>query len=324
MRPSLREQLAFVQQHAFGFFRVHRTVIKLVGFEEDLDERRPGSDRALDQGFRQRIFDVLLQGAAQRTRSVAAVGQRLVQNPLLRFVGHGYGDRALGEILVQLADHEFENLDQVGFAERHEQDDLIHAVQEFRIEGALDLALHQVFDLLGNHLVFRRLEAQALALHQVPRADVRRHDDDGVLEVDRVAQAVGQLTVFKDLQQDVEHIRVRLLDFVEQNDRIWRPFDAFRQLSTLFVTNVTGRRTDQFRYGMLLHELRHIEADESFIAAEHEMRQSARDFSFAYAGRSEEQERPDRAVGALQPGTRAANGASQRADGFFLRDDALV
>ena len=123
-------------------------------FEEDLDERRPGRDRALDQRFRQRIFDVLLQGAAQWTGSVAAVGQSLVQNPLLRFVGHGYGDRTLREILVQLADHEFENLDQVGFAERHEEDDLVHAVQEFGIEGALDFALDQIFDFLGNHLVF--------------------------------------------------------------------------------------------------------------------------------------------------------------------------
>src|SRR6202011_895814 len=115
---------------------------------------------------------------------------------------------------------EFENLDQVGFAERHEQDDFIYAIQELRIERALDLAPHQVFDFFRNHLVFRRLEAQTLALHQVPRADVRRHDDDGVLEVDGVAQSVGQLAVFKNLQQNVEDIGVRLLNFVEQNDRI--------------------------------------------------------------------------------------------------------
>src|SRR5208282_1373319 len=206
------------------------------------------------------------------------------------FVGHGHRDRTLGEILIQLTDHEFQNLDQILFAERHEQDDFIHTVQEFRIESALDLALHQVFDLLGNHLVFRRLEAQTLAFHEVPSADVRSHDDDGVFEVNRVAQAVGQLAVFKNLQQDVEHIRMRLLDFVEQDDRIWRPLDAFCQLSTLFVTNVTRRRADQLRYGMLLHELRHIEADESLVAAEHEMRQGASDFSFANARRSEEQE----------------------------------
>src|SRR5208337_221377 len=39
----------FVQQHAFGFLRVHRTVVQLVVPEEDLDERRPGGDGALNQ-----------------------------------------------------------------------------------------------------------------------------------------------------------------------------------------------------------------------------------------------------------------------------------
>src|ERR1700687_3913848 len=54
------------------------------------------------------------------------------------------------------------------------------------------------------------------------------------------------------------------------------------------------------------------------------MRQSASDFSFANAGRSQEQERTNRTVRALQARTRAANGTSQGADRFLLRDDALV
>ena len=63
----------------------------------------------------------------------------------------------------------------------------------------------------------------ALALLEVTRTEVRRHDDDRVLEVDRVAEAIGQLAVFKHLQQDVVDIRVRLLDFIEQDDRVgWR------------------------------------------------------------------------------------------------------
>jgi hypothetical protein len=68
------------------------------------------------------------------------------------------------------------------------------------------------------------------ALHQVLRANVRRHDDDRVLEVDRVAQSIGQLAVFKHLQQQVEHIRMRLLDLVQQHDRVRRTLDALGQL----------------------------------------------------------------------------------------------
>ena len=63
-------------------------------------------------------------------------------------------------------------------------------------------------------------EAHALRFFEEPRAQVRRHDDDRVLEVDRVAETVGQLAVFKHLQQDVVDIRMRLLDFVQQNDRV--------------------------------------------------------------------------------------------------------
>src|SRR5712692_11956502 len=114
------QTLVLAQQRALGFLRVHRTVVQLVVLKEDLDERRPGGDGALDQLLRQRIFDVLLQGTPQRTRAVAAVGQRLVQNPLLRLVGHGHRDRALRQILVQLVDHEFEDLDQVAFVQRVE------------------------------------------------------------------------------------------------------------------------------------------------------------------------------------------------------------
>ena len=65
-----------------------------------------------------------------------------------------------------------------------------------------------------------RREAQVAALLEEARAQVRGHDDDGVLEVDLVAETVGQLAVFKHLQQDVVDVRVRLLDFVEQDDRV--------------------------------------------------------------------------------------------------------
>src|SRR5450631_2408058 len=58
MKLALRVS-AFVQQYAFGLLRIHWTVIQLVRFQEDLDERRPGCDRALDQGLGERIFDVL-------------------------------------------------------------------------------------------------------------------------------------------------------------------------------------------------------------------------------------------------------------------------
>ena len=75
---------------------------------------------------------------------------------------------------------------------------------------------------------------------------------------------------------------------------------------------------------MLLHEFRHIEADKCLVAAEHEVRQGARDFSLAYARRTKEQEGADRTVRTLQSRAAAADGTSESADRFILRDDALV
>ena len=96
----------------------------------------------------------------------------------------------------------------------------------------------------------------------MPRPDVRSHHDDGVLEIHRVAQPVGELAVFKHLQQDVEHIRVRLLDLIQQHHRIRRPLHSFGELAALFVAHVSRRRADQLAHRVLLHEFRHIEADQ--------------------------------------------------------------
>ncbi len=100
------------------------------------------------------------------------------------------------------------------------------------------------------------------------RADVRGHDEDHVLEIDRVPQAVGQLAVLENLEQDVEDIGVRLLDFVEQDNRIRRTLDALGQLAALLVAHVARRRADELGDGVLLHVLRHIEADERLVGAE--------------------------------------------------------
>ena len=77
------------------------------------------------------------------------------------------------------------------------------------------------------------------------RADVAGHDDDRVLEVDRAALAVGQAPVVEDLQQHVEHVRVRLLDLVEQDHLVRPPADRLGQLAALVVADVAGRRADQ-------------------------------------------------------------------------------
>ena len=76
-------------------------------------------------------------------------------------------------------------------------------------------------------------------------ADVAGHDHDGVLEVHDATLAVGQAPVVEHLQQDVEHVRVRLLDLVEQDHLVRPPPDRLGQLAALLVADVAGWRADE-------------------------------------------------------------------------------
>src|SRR5258708_24248742 len=94
--------LVAMQQHAFGLLRVlaNLAIEQPVAFEIDLDEGRTGGDYPLDQRLGQRVFDVPLQSAAQRTCTVVSVRQSRVQDPFLGLFGHGDGDVALGQVAI--------------------------------------------------------------------------------------------------------------------------------------------------------------------------------------------------------------------------------
>ena len=116
---------------------------------------------------------------------------------------------------------------------------------------------------LAEDLLLDALEAVVLALaeahaaaaqHQLG-ADVGGHEDQRVLEVDLVAVGVGEHAVLEDLQQQVGDVGVRLLDLVEQDQRVGLAADALGELAALLVADVARRRADQLGDGVLLHVL---------------------------------------------------------------------
>ena len=272
----------------------------------------------------QRVLEQALDGAAQRTGAECGVRAFLCDEPA-RLVGQVDRHVLRDHAVAQVADHEMDDLDDLLLGQALENDNLVDTVEEFRPEQLLHLGHDATLDLLvGQALVRLRREAERLCLDDVARADVRRHDDDRVAEIDRATLAVGKATFLENLQQDVEDIRMRLLDLVEQHDRVRTLAHSLGELAALVESNVARRRTHETRNGVLLHVLGHVEADQRVLGVEQELGKRLRELGFAHARRAEEDERAGRAARVLQTRTRTADSLRQRRDGLVLADDALV
>ena len=156
------------------------------------------------------------------------------------------------------------------------------------------------------------------------RAHVRGHHDHRVAEADRAPLAVREPAVFQNLQQRVEHIRVRLFDLVEQHHRIRLAPQVLGELSALFVADVSRRRPDHARHRVLLHVLGHVDAHHGALVVEQEFGQRPRQLRLADAGRSQEQEAADRPMRVAQSGAVAADGVRDQNHSFVLPHDALL
>src|SRR5579862_9707837 len=101
---------------------------------------------------------------------------------------------------------------------------------------------------------------------------------------------------------------MRLLDLIEQNDGVGPPAHRFGKLTAFFISDVSRRRADESTHRVLLHVLRHIDANHGLFVVEKERSDAARYFGFSDAGRAEEDERADRTVRILQARARTPDG----------------
>mgnify|MGYP006928870100 CR=1 FL=1 len=165
-----------------------------------------------------------------------------------------------------------------------EHDDLIDTVQELGPEQLLHLAHDAGLDLLvGKAGLALGAEAERGGRGDLAGAHVGRHDDDRVAEIDRATLGVGQTTFLEDLQQDVEHIGMRLLDFVEQHDRIRTLANGFGKLAAFVEAHIARRRTDQAAHAVLLHVFRHVIRDKRVFGAEQKLSERLGRLGFAHA-----------------------------------------
>src|SRR5207302_10850123 len=111
------------------------------------------------------------------------------------------------ESFRQSAQLDFDNLLQIFLAQPIEDNDLIYAIEKF-----------------GTEMCAQRIHDQSRAsfarffFSNVLRADVRGHDDDRVLEIDRSPLPVRDPAVVEHLEENIEHVLVRFFYFIEEND----------------------------------------------------------------------------------------------------------
>ena len=234
------------------------------------------------------------------------------------------------QLVAHPGEHEVDDLGDLLDRQRAEHDRRVDAVEELRAEVLLqlvrDLLLHELVRALGPGGVGRALDAEAEAgvRLELLRAEVAGHDDDAVAEVDPAALGVRQVPVLEDLQQDVEDLRMGLLDLVEEHDAVVLAADGLGQLAALVEADVAGRRADEPRHVVALHELAHVDLDERVLAAEHELGERLGELGLPDAGRAEEDERADRALRVLEAGAGAADGLRDGLDRLLLADDPAV
>ena len=143
----------------------------------DLDRRAVGQ-RAVDDLPRERRLDNALDQPLERARAEHRIVAFLRDVPARGF-GQLDAQVALGEQLLESLQLQADDVLELRLAQRSEDDDVVEPVQELRPEVLPQLVVDVRLDFLPRHT--------AGALEDELAAHVRRHDDDGVPEVDGAA-----------------------------------------------------------------------------------------------------------------------------------------
>src|SRR5690625_8042741 len=115
-------------------------------------------------------------------------------------MGQGNVQVLFVESLMEIAEHDMDDLSDLLLIEGVEDDDIVDPIQELRVEGplylCLDLRLHHLIHPLGRAIV----ESEDPALTYIPSPKFRGHDHVLILEVDHSTLVIGQVPLIEDLQ----------------------------------------------------------------------------------------------------------------------------
>ena len=115
---------------------------------------------------------------------------------------------------------------------------------------------------------------------------------------------------------------MRLLDLVEQHDRVRVTTNGLGKLTALVVAHVTRRATDKLGDLELAAELRHVEADERVLTAKEVLGERLGELGLACAGGTKEDKATTGTTRVLERRAAAAHGLGDGLDGLVLADNA--
>jgi hypothetical protein len=168
----------------------------IAGLETPL-ENKPGH----------RVLDHLLNGPLEGARSVERIEADL-GDLVERLIGDRQPQIPVSQPSLEALKLDAGDIPDVLATQGVKNNDFIDPIDELGTKVASDFAHDRFLDQIGV------LAGQAL---NFVGPEIGRHDNDRVLEIDGAALPVGHAPIIERLQQHVENIRMRLLDFVEQD-----------------------------------------------------------------------------------------------------------
>ena len=183
---------------------------------------------------------------------------------------------------------------------------------------------HRIAQRLGDALGLGHQVGIGAHVHDQLGPDIRSQQDQGVAEVDLPPLAILHDALVEDLEKDLVHVGMGLLDLIQQHHGVGLAAHCLGQDPALAIADIARRRPFERADRMGLLILGHVDGDDILLAAIEDLGQRQRGLGLADARGAGEHEDTDRLVGIVEAGAVRLDPPRDHLHGVVLADDALV